>query len=58
MKNALKAMPQESRKQNERQLKSLRKVCGEAMSKLAAQKNRTPSWRSKDKHDPSHLARR
>jgi hypothetical protein len=42
MKNALKAMPQECRRQNERQLKSLRKVCSEAMSKLAAQKTGHP----------------
>lgn len=58
MKTALKDMPQESRTQYERQIKSLREAGGEAMLKLAAQKNRTPSWRSKDKHDPSYLAGR
>ena len=42
MKTALKAMPQESRKQYERQLKSLREAGGEAMLKLAAQKTGRP----------------
>ena len=56
MENALKAKPEDIREQYETQLKVMQEAYREAMLELRAQKNGTPCWRRRTRHDPLHPA--
>jgi hypothetical protein len=56
MQNAVKAKLEDIREQYESQLKALQEAYREAMLELRAQKNRTPCWARRTRHDPSDPA--